>query len=113
MLTRELAFEEAELLRQVVAAARALEPAAQVVLYGSRARGDAAPDSDWDLLVLLDGPVDRARDAAVRRRIYAVERSTDACPVLSVLVESRQDWESPALRSTPLHTSVERDGIAL
>ena len=27
-----------------------------VVLYGSEARGDAGPDSDIDLLVLLDGP---------------------------------------------------------
>ena len=28
-----------------------------VVLFGSEARGDAEPDSDIDVLVLLDGPV--------------------------------------------------------
>lgn len=33
-----------------------------VILYGSRARGDAQPDSDWDLLVLLDGPVEVYED---------------------------------------------------
>lgn len=36
-----------------------------VVLFGSRARGDARPDSDWDLLVLANGliedPLDRGR----------------------------------------------------
>ncbi|MDR0726245.1 MAG: nucleotidyltransferase domain-containing protein [Prevotellaceae bacterium] len=27
---------------------------AKIILFGSRARGDARPDSDWDVLILLD-----------------------------------------------------------
>lgn len=30
----------------------------RVLLYGSRARGDHQPDSDYDILVVLDGPID-------------------------------------------------------
>ena len=26
----------------------------KAVLFGSRARGDARPDSDWDVLILID-----------------------------------------------------------
>lgn len=35
---------------------REAEPTAQIILYGSRARGDARKDSDWDVLVLVDKP---------------------------------------------------------
>jgi predicted nucleotidyltransferase len=30
----------------------------RVLLYGSRARGDFQPDSDYDILVVLEAPVD-------------------------------------------------------
>jgi uncharacterized protein len=41
-----------------------------VVLYGSEVRGEAGPDSDIDILVLLEGPIDYGRD--LRTNINAV-----------------------------------------
>lgn len=36
---------------------------ARVMLYGSRARGDARPDLDWDIAVFVDGtPTPHDRD---------------------------------------------------
>ncbi len=36
-------------------AAEILPKGSRVSLYGSRARGDAGPDSDWDLHILIPG----------------------------------------------------------
>ncbi len=36
---------------------KALNPA-RIYLFGSRARGEAAPDSDYDILVLVDHPTE-------------------------------------------------------
>jgi predicted nucleotidyltransferase len=41
------------------------------VLFGSRARGDARPDSDVDLLVVLDEVEDRTLAAVEMRRAVA------------------------------------------
>jgi predicted nucleotidyltransferase len=32
------------------------DPKAEVILFGSHARGQAGEESDWDILILIDGP---------------------------------------------------------
>lgn len=91
---------------------REVEPDARIILYGSRARGDADPESDWDLLVLLDGPVDRRREEVVHRQLLALMLETNTA--LSAVVHDRDEWNtSPHYRAMPFHANVMRDGILL
>jgi uncharacterized protein len=65
--TEEVEAIIAEMVRRIVAA---FDPV-QVILFGSRARGDARPDSDIDLLVVLPSVTDRHRARVAIRRVLA------------------------------------------
>jgi predicted nucleotidyltransferase len=57
-----------------------------VVLYGSEVRGQAGPDSDIDILVLLESPIDYGRDLrtninALHDLVLSLERPISAKPV--------------------------------
>jgi predicted nucleotidyltransferase len=99
------------LLRQAKRTVLEVEPTAEVVLYGSRARGDSGTGSDWDFLILVDGPVDDERIDRIRHRLYEIEWASGE--VLSSIVRSREQWGSQPLRDTPFHRNVELEGIVL
>ena len=67
-----------ELLEQCRDTVRELVPGAEVILYGSRARGDAGPESDYDLLILVDRPVDWQLEDRIRRHLYLLELESGA-----------------------------------
>ena len=110
-MNRVLTGADAELLARVRETVRAVEPDARVILYGSRARGDAGPESDWDFLILLDGPVTRERELPVRHALYTLE--LECGEVLSSIFISSEDWRTPGYRVMPYHENVTREGIDL
>jgi uncharacterized protein len=101
--------QRAELLERVKQVVREVEPQADIVLYGSRARGEAHAESDWDFLILLDGVVDDARIDAIRHRLYEIE--WDCGEVLCSIVRSHQEWDSPLQQVTPFARILREQGI--
>ena len=109
--TPNLTRKEKELLIQCRQAVAEIDPSAQVILYGSRARGDARPDSDYDLLVLTDGPSSLEAEDKIRRQLYPIELETGA--VLTVILTSRMNWQSRLYSAMPLYRNIRREGIRL
>lgn len=100
-----------QIRKRVRQAVHGLEPGAEIILYGSRSRGEGRSDSDWDFLILLDGPVDERRKDRIRHQLYEIE--WDLGEELSAVIFSRKDWESDRYRALPFHHNVERDGLSL
>jgi len=99
------------LLTRVKQAIREVEPEAEIILYGSRSREDAGSESDWDFLILVDGPVNDERTDAIRHRLYEIE--WESGEVLCSVVRNRQEWSSARYQAMPFHQNVEREGLLL
>jgi predicted nucleotidyltransferase len=78
-----------------------------IVLYGSEARGDAGPDSDIDLLVLLEGPVVwRDEIRKIIERLYSIQMETGRC--LHAVPVDESDYRRAHL---PLYQEASHEGI--
>jgi predicted nucleotidyltransferase len=102
-------MDRSELLRRVKSALQdAFGPRLRgVILYGSEVRGTAEPDSDIDLLVLLDGPVDYWPEShKIVRTLYPLVlewgRPIDAKPV-DIKEYEAQEW--------PLYRAARQEGV--
>jgi len=104
-------MKKEELLQLVKKAIKEIEPDADIILYGSRSTGRASAESDWDFLILVDGPVDFRRTDKIRHRLYEIEWDTGE--VLCSIVRSREEWQKPISKIMPFFQSVERDGIMI
>jgi predicted nucleotidyltransferase len=100
-----------ELIERIKKDVGEIEPSAEVILYGSQSRHDADPESDWDLLILVDGPLNDQRTDRIRHRLYKLE--WEFGEVISSIVRSRADWDSALYKAMPFHQRVRQEGIRL
>lgn len=87
-----------------------IDPQAQIILYGSIARGDARKDSDWDILVLTNYLVTYQIEKSLRDHLYDLELETEES--LSLFVYSKNDWNTRH-HITPYYHNVTSQGIQL
>jgi len=86
-------------------------PDAEVILFGSHARGEASVDSDWDILILINGmDINRQIEREYREQIFDIE--LEVGEPISTFVYTRNDWETK-YSMTPLHINIKREGISL
>ena len=78
-----------------------------MMLFGSQARGDAKPESDIDVLVVLQGPVDPGGEIARTGEVTAQVSLKHDVVISRVLISVDQFSEE----QSPLLLNVRREGI--
>ncbi len=87
------------------------DPKAEAFLFGSRARGDNRPDSDWDIIILIDSQkVTNEIEDKFRDELYDIE--LDSGQIISTFIYTKDFWEKN-LRYSPLYKNVRKEGVRL
>jgi len=87
------------------------DPKAIAFLFGSRARGNARPDSDWDILILVnENRVTNEIEDKFRDELYDIE--LESGQIISTFIYTKGYWKSTLINS-PFYANVNREGIRL
>jgi predicted nucleotidyltransferase len=92
-------------LRQVLARDYGL---VELRLIGSKARGDSGPESDIDVVIVLED-CDWQRKRRVFRLCFELSLKFDV--LLAPIVFTRERFNSDRNRTTPFYQNVQREGV--
>ena len=82
---------------------------AEIILFGSRARGDWHEESDWDFLILSE--LDERNEVKEKiREDVLKEIEYKICDVVFTLFHNKKVWEED-YSVTPLYYNVQDEGI--
>jgi predicted nucleotidyltransferase len=107
----EISDVDREMLHEVKRIVQRFVPDAELWLYGSSARGERHPESDWDVLALTDRQLTRAEQDEIRGVIYDLELERTVLVMLRFY--SREEWETSLVSVSPFRENVERDAVTL
>ena len=87
------------------------DSSAKIYLYGSRARGNAKKDSDWDLLILLNrDQITSEIENSITYPLYDLEFETGE--IISPMIYSQKEWNTKD-SITPFYKNVMKEGYLI
>lgn len=104
-------MEKEQLLSEIKKIIHQQDPQAEIILYGSHARGDYRPDSDIDILVLVDNENITWKDEEkIANSLYKLELKANQ--VITPFIRSKKDWYE-RYPNTGLFINIKKEGIHL
>ena len=81
----------------------------EIILFGSKARGDFDEESDIDLLILLDCPVTSKKEEDISHITYEIELKYGV--VIGKIIEDKNTWNN--LQEMPLYKNIRKEGLRI
>ncbi|MCL5770675.1 MAG: nucleotidyltransferase domain-containing protein [Actinobacteria bacterium] len=86
-------------------------PLVEIVLYGSKVRGDFDKESDIDVLIILKNKVDNSLREKIFSISFKIELKYDV--IFGIMVETEDFWNSSLAKAMPIHWNIDREGILI
>lgn len=102
---------EREMLLALKSAILERAPDSGILLYGSAARGERREDSDYDVMVIVKPGLPPETRSQISEIAFSIGLEYNS--VISTLVYTCEEWESPVCVGSPFHDRVSREAVLL
>lgn len=103
-----MTLEEKEALSELKTSLRQRYGVTSVLVYGSKARGDDTPESDIDVMIVLDDYTPQV-ETAIDELVYDINLDHDC--LISVVIFGRRELEEGPLAESPLYKRILAEGV--
>lgn len=99
---------ERQAIEQAVEMLRSQFPVSNVILFGSKVRGEGDEHSDIDFLLVTSRPLHWKEEKAIVELLFDIGMEHDV--IFSPLFASSDEWEGGIFEYFPVYEDISRDG---